>query len=210
MVELRDGRWLAPTSTWKNWDGSAPNGMKATALVSHDRGRTWPEYIDVMNGWAEGIVHFEQSLVQLRDGRLLAVTWALHESTGKSDPVAYAISDDGKTFGPRGSTGIAGQTTKMTLLGTGEVLALSRRVNVPGMWAHRARIEGNRWVNVEEAPVWKGKALDMAGANLGDDLANLKCGSPSLLALSDDTVYAAFWCHEDEISVIRWAKLRVV
>jgi hypothetical protein len=210
IVELRDGRWLWPTSTWKGWDGLAPNGMRAIALVSHDRGETWPDYLDVMDRWAEGFIHFEQSLAQLRDGRLLAVTWALHEASGRSDPVAYAISDDGRTFSPPRSTGIAGQTTKMTTLAAGgDVLAISRRVDVPGLWAHRARIDGPRWVNVEEAPVWQGKPLDATGASRGEDLANLNCGSPSLLRVSDDTVFAAFWCQEDGITVIRWARLRV-
>jgi len=208
-VEVRDGRWLWPTSTWKGWDGLAPNGMRAVALVSYDRGETWPDYIDVMDGWADGIVHFEQSLAEMRDGRLLAVTWALHEASGRSDPVAYAISEDGKTFGPRRSTGIAGQTTKIACLGNGEVLALSRRVDKPGLWAHRVRIDGSRWENVEEAPVWQGKPLDATGATRGDDLANLKCGSPHLLAAGENAVYAAFWCHEDSINVIRWVRIRV-
>ena len=42
IVELRDGRWLAPTSTWMGWNGDAPNGMNAILLVSEDRGATWP------------------------------------------------------------------------------------------------------------------------------------------------------------------------
>ena len=209
VVELHDGRWLWPTSTWKGWEGSAPNGMKAIALVSHDRGQTWPEFLNVIDGWENGIIHFEQSLVQLQDGRLLATTWALHEASGRSEPVAYAISEDGGTFGPRGSTGIAGQTTKLTCLPGGDVIALSRRVDVPGLWAHRARIEGSRWGNIEEAPVWQGQRLDAVGASRGDDLANLKCGSPNLLTIAHDAVYAAFWCQEDAISVIRWVRLRI-
>ena len=80
---------------------------------------------------------------------------------------------------------------------------------MPGLWAHRARIDGSRWVNAEEAPVWQGKPLDAAGATRGEDLANLKCGSPSLLRVSDDTVFCAFWCQEYAITVIRWARLRV-
>ena len=209
VVELRDGRWLWPTSTWKGWDGLAPNGMKAVALVSRDRGRTWPAFLDVMDGWKNGIIHFEQSLVQLTDGRLVAATWALHEASGRSEPVAYAISEDGTTFGPCGSTGIAGQTTKLTCMQGGNVFAIARRVDVPGLWAHRATIEGSRWVNIEEAPVWQGQRLDATGASRGDDLANLNCGSPSLLTVGNDAVYAAFWCQEDGISVIRWVRLRV-
>ena len=38
ILPLRDGRWLAPTATWKGWNGECPNGMKALALVSRDRG----------------------------------------------------------------------------------------------------------------------------------------------------------------------------
>jgi hypothetical protein len=208
IVELRDGRWLWPTSTWKGWDGLAPNGMRAVAFVSHDRGETWPDYIDVMDRWAQGIIHFEQSLVQLRDGRLLAVTWALHEASGRSDPVASAISEDGRTFASSRSTDVAGQTTKMACLGGGDILAISRRTDVPGLWAHRARIDGNRWVNLDQAPVWQGKPLDATGTTRGEDLANLKCGSPTLLRVSDDTVFAAFWCSEDGITVIRWVRLR--
>ena len=32
IVELRDGRWLLPLSTWMGWHGEAPNGMFATGL----------------------------------------------------------------------------------------------------------------------------------------------------------------------------------
>ena len=52
--ELSDGRWLAPTSNWKGWNGDAPNGMNAIALVSHDRGASWPEVISVMDGVRQG------------------------------------------------------------------------------------------------------------------------------------------------------------
>ena len=208
-VPLRDGRLLWPTSTWKGWDGAAPSGMRAIAFVSHDRGATWPEYLVVADDWADGVIHFEQSLVQLDDGRLLATTWRLHEASGRSDTVAYAISDDGRTFHRPRSTGIAGQTTKLTALPGGHVLAIARRSDVPGLWAHHARIDGRQWVDLGTAPVWQGKPLDGAGKVRGDDLSNLKCGAPNLLSLGNGAVYAVFWCQEDAINVIRWVRLRV-
>jgi len=64
IVELADGRWLAPMATWKGWDGDAPNGMKSIALVSHDQGRTWPEYINELDDWANGYMHVEQTFVK--------------------------------------------------------------------------------------------------------------------------------------------------
>ena len=79
IVELEDGRLLAPTATWRNFNGEAPHGLKAVALVSEDQGQTWPSYLDVLDGTSEGVVHWEQSLVELPDGRLLAVSWTLDE-----------------------------------------------------------------------------------------------------------------------------------
>ncbi len=75
IVELRDGRWVWPCSTWMGWDGDAPNGMNAILLVSEDQGRTWPSYITEFDRWAEGIIHWEQHFLELRgrplaDGRL--------------------------------------------------------------------------------------------------------------------------------------------
>ncbi len=49
IIELFDGRWLAPTSTWKGWNGESPHGMQAVALVSYDRGHTWPEYLSLVD-----------------------------------------------------------------------------------------------------------------------------------------------------------------
>ena len=98
IVELADGRWLAPTSTWKGWNGEAPHGMHAVALVSHDRGKTWPEWLPVVNQIVRGVISWEIGLAQLADGRIVAVVWSFEEATGKSLPNRYAVSHDGRTF----------------------------------------------------------------------------------------------------------------
>ncbi len=69
IVNLADGRWLAPTQTWPAWDGRSPHGWKAIAFVSSDQGRTWPTFLNVFDATPQAIIHFEQSLVQLADGR---------------------------------------------------------------------------------------------------------------------------------------------
>jgi hypothetical protein len=209
IVELSDGRWLAPMATWKGWDGDAPNGMKSISLVSYDKGRTWPEYVDELDDWANGYMHVEQTLVQLRDGRLLVTAWAYHEEKQISAPTPYAISTDGKSFGPRRQTGLLGQTPKMTCLKDGRVCCLYRRIDKPGLWANLSRIDGDDWINLAEAPVWQGASSGMAGERaMTDELSDLKFGAPNLIQLPDGDVFAAFWCHENEISVIRWVRMR--
>jgi hypothetical protein len=208
--ELSDGRLLAPTSTWKRWDGTAPDGMNAVALVSHDRGRTWPEYLKVMSGYHEGIIYWEQSLIELPNHRLLAVAWAFHEETGKSLPNRYAISNDGKSFSAPRLTGFHGQTAKIVSLGGDRVLTLYRREDKPGLWANLCRIAGDEWINMAEHRVWHGAPSGMSGqAPAGDELSALRFGFPSMTLLPDGDVLAVFWCYEDCVSGIRWVRLRV-
>jgi hypothetical protein len=154
VIELNDGCWLAPTATWKGWDGAAPNGMQAIALVSHDRGATWPGWISIVNQYDRGVVSWEQGLTQLRDGRLLAVVWCFDEKQGKSLPSRYAISEDGRTFGPPRENCLLGETAKLETLADGRVLCMYRRLDKPGLWANLVQIDGDRWINLAETPVW--------------------------------------------------------
>lgn len=210
LVEVRDGRWLAPTSTWMGWDGDAPNGMNAILLVSHDQGRTWPEYITEFDRWSERILHWEQGFVELRDGRWLAAAWAVDLSSNTVLPTPYAISHDRRTFDVHGLTGFLAQTTKLTELPDGRILALYRRDDEPGLWATVARLDGDVWVNLETAALWSGQPSGMRGeTNPGDELAQLKFGFPQAVVEPDGRVFLVFWCEEDCIKNIRWLRLTV-
>jgi len=210
IIELADGRWLAPTSTWKGWNGEAPNGMKAIALVSRDRGATWPEWITIIDQYDRGIVSWEQGITQLADGRLLAVVWSFDEKAGRSLPNQFALSADGRTFAAPRPNGLHGETAKLLTLADGRVLCLYRRTDQPGLWAVLVRIEGDEWINVAEAPVWRGAASGMKGqGSAGDELSALKFGFPSMVQLPGGDVLAVFWCLEDCLYIIRWARLVV-
>ena len=211
IVPLRDGRWLAPTATWKGWNGENPSGLKAIALVSHDCGRTWPEYLDVMDGRHENVIYWEQKIVELDDGRLLAVCWTHDLAAGADRPVHYAISDDGLAFGPPRSTGLHGQTTTPIYLGGGRLLCVCRRTDQRGLWATYARLDGDAWVNEADVPLWghdrAGGSSIVGGQNLSRGFANLKFGLPAGLVLPDGEVFVAFWCVEECLYVIRWFRL---
>lgn len=209
-LELRDGRWLAPTATWRGWDGSEPNGMQAIALVSSDRGQSWPEYLRVMNGTAEKTLYWEQSIVELPDHRLLAIAWAFHERTGETSPNPYAISTDGKTFSDRRPSGLHGQTAKLISLGDGRILCVYRRHDKPGLWGNLSKIDGDTWLNLAELPLWQGASSGMSGQDsAGHELSSLKFGFPTLIRLPDGDVFVVFWCHEDSINCVRWLRIRV-
>jgi len=210
VLELQDGRWLIPTSTWRGWTGEAPNGSQAIALISHDRGETWPDWQTVMNESLQGIICWEISLVQLLEGRLLAVCWIYDERTGQTLPNRYVLSQPEGTFGEPRETGFFGQTAKMLVLKDGRILTLYRRHDRPGLWANIARIEGDRWVTLSEDCLWQGAGAGMSGERAaGDELSALKFGYPSLVQTGADEVFAIFWCLEDAIQNIRWLRIRV-
>ncbi|MDB5340215.1 MAG: hypothetical protein JWN70_5834 [Planctomycetaceae bacterium] len=210
IIELADGRWLWPTSTWKDWNGNAPHGMQAVAFVSRDRGVTWPEYLRVLDQTDRGVLSWEQGLTQLPDGRLVAVVWSFEESTGKSLPNRFAISQDGQTFSPARENGILGETSKLLTLADGRLLCVYRRLDKPGLWANLVQIQGDDWINLEEVCLWQGAVSGMMGVRSNsDELSGLKFGYPSLVQLPDGNVLVVFWCVEDCLHVIRWQRLEV-
>ena len=207
IVILRDGRWLIPTSTWRGWVGDCPNGMKAVAFVSHDQGRTWPEYIDVMADPAGAVIHWESKIQQLRDGRLLAVAWAYNEHTHTDLPNTFALSDSGAMrFGPAASTGLHGQTMAILPLHDDRILAVYRRMDTPGLWANISSIRGDEWLNQAEFSVWgeNRSGLVKTSDNMTENFNVLKFGAPCLLHLDDGSVYGAFWAVEDGLGAIRY------
>ena len=181
-------------------------------MVSADQGVTWSTYIDVLDDCANGVVHFEQSVVQLADERLLAVGWGFDERSGKTKAVNYAVSHDGKTFStPPRPTGLNGETSKLLALPDGRVVCVYRGIDPPGLCGTVVHLDGEEWRHDEPQVLWQGERLTrMFGeATPTDELRALKLGCPNLALLPDGDVLVAFWCHEDEVYNIRWVRLAV-
>ncbi len=210
ITVLRDGRWVLPTSTWQGWDGYCPNGIRTIALVSNDAGKTWPGYWNVM-AEAAGKTHFwESKIIELPDGRLLAVAWAYDALEKKDRPNQYALSHDGgETWSTPASTGLFGQTLTPMALDDGRILCVYRRLDTPGLWACLSRLEGVTWRTDEHTPLWGAETRGLTGSssNMSSNFAVLRFGAPCLTRSPEGAVFMAFWGYEDCISVVRWFKL---
>lgn len=212
ITPLKDGRWILPTSTWHDWEGNCPNGMKMVAFVSYDHGETWPEYMDVMKDDEQHVIYWESKIVELPDGRLLAVAWAYDRAAGQDQPNQYAISDDGgKTWSSPRSTGLLGQTLTPFVLEDGRILCVYRRMDKPGLWANLSRLENDNWVNDVCEPLWGTGAAGLTGTsdNMTENFQVLRFGAPCIARSPEGTLLVAFWCYEDCVSNIRWFKLHV-
>ena len=145
------------------------------------------------------------SVVQLDDGRLLAVAWVYDTAKSETHPSVYAISDDdGESFSDSAETGFLAQTCKIVQLTDGRVLAVYRRHDQPGMWATVASLDGDRWTNLSSAPVWQGADSGMSGDRRGsEELLELKFGYPHSTQLPGGDILTLFWCDEGSGTNIR-------
>ena len=210
IIQSPDGRWLAPTATWRGWNGENPAGEQALVLVSEDQGKTWPTFARTFDGRDSGLIHWEQSVVPLKGEGLLAVAWVHDPPAGKNLPTPYAISHDGgRSFSAPKPTGLRGQTCKVIQLKDSRILCVYRRDDQPGLWANLSQMDGDDWVNLSEQVLWQGAPSGMTGqASSADELASLRFGYPSLAQLANGAVWVVFWCVEDCVSNIRWFQLQ--
>lgn len=211
IVELEDGRWLAPTATWRAWNGDHPSGEQSVVLISDDQGKTWPSFGRTFDGRKSGISHLEQSVIQLQDGRILSLSWAHDSKSGNNLPSVYSLSDDrGQTFSRPTETGFLAQTAKVIQLNDGRLLCVYRRNDKPGLWATLVRLDGDKWSNLGDAPLWQGAESGMSGrSNSGEELSLLKFGYPSARQISSHEILLLFWCQEECITNIRWLRLQI-
>lgn len=210
---LRDGRWIWPTSTWKDWRGGLADGYRMAALVTSDQGKTWPGYLDVMHSPDDSIMYWESKIVELSDGRLVAVAWCFDLKTNADLPNHYAVSrDGGATWSKPQSMGIQGQTLTPCVVADDRILCIYRRMDQPGLWANVAHLDGDRWVNDACQPLWGHRSAEgktTVETNMVETFNALKFGAPSAIRLANGSVFLAFWCYEANISVIRWFQFDV-
>ena len=213
VVELEDGKWLLPTSTWSAWDGANPTGMKAIAFMSDDHGKSWLQYVDVMDGIKDSVIYWEQKIVELQPGRLLAVAWAYDEANKKSLPNAYCISENsGQSFSERCDTALAGETPTIIPLNGEEALCVYRRVDEPGLWAAEISVKDGNWETGQQLALWGAPSILTAecSENRSEQFGVLRFGAPCAVRLDNGDIFIAFWCVEDCVSNIRSFRLRLV
>jgi sialidase-1 len=210
IVPLSDGRWIWPTSTWRNWDGTS-TGLKMVAFVSHDQGKTWPEYLDVMYDRAQEKIYWESKIIELKCGALLAVAWVYDEKSHCDLTNHFSISHDGgTTWTPPMNTGLHGQTMAIVELPGGAIFSVYRRMDETGLWGNISQIENNEWINKSTFPLWGADEIHLNGhhnTNIVSQFNELKFGAPCIITLSDGSFYIAFWCYEKLVSNIRWFQL---
>lgn len=211
IVPLSDGRWLAPFSTWRNWEGVKLSPERAYAMVSMDEGKTWPEMITTFADPTERVTFWEQRIIELDGGRLLAIAWCHDHETGQDRPNQFAIAENGWSFGPWRSTGLPGQTCTPLWLGGDRLLCVyNHRFGEPGVRAVLVRMSEENWKVEHELVIW---GQSMRSTRQSDNVVGVinhfRFGFPMVLRLSEQTVLISHWCMEDQQLVARWTRVEL-
>jgi sialidase-1 len=208
-IQIQNGDLLALGYPMLPWDGQRPSGIVGVLLRSKDGGKSWDDRSLYFNH--PPVSPLEARLCQLSDGRIVAIVWALDESSGKCHPNLVVVSsDNGNTWSDPIDTGMEAQASNVLALEDGKLLSIHahRQSEPTGIFVRHVDFSGNRWKVLAEAPLWnRAAALQVKGfADMG---ANLKFGQPSLLSLGNNEFLAYHWAIENGQGKILAHRLRL-
>lgn len=208
------GHLLLPLENQKFYDDPEPIDEKCYALLSHDGGKSWPEWAMIAHDhparkfWCNRVA-------RLSSGRLVCVSWTFDNSTEQDLPLHLTFgSPDGKEWSNPVATGIQGQVSHLLALDESTLLmATSHRLSPAAIRLRQSSDGGSSW-DGDGLLIFDAQAQ---AARSGGDLAtyyqamtNYTFGWSPMLPLNDGGVLLAHFAGVDEAIAIHWVKIAVV
>ena len=153
----------------------------------------------------------EARLTQLDDGRVVAIVWALDESSGECRNNLITISNEnGQTWSSPIDTGVAGQASSLLAGKDNHLLSIhaQREQDPVGVFVRVIDLANDQWHVRTEKPVWDRVATRKVSGYFEMGM-NVKFGQPSLVHVVDDEYLAYHWAIEDGQGRILAHRLRI-
>ena len=214
MAVLGSGRRVACYAPYNNYDPEIRVDRGQIVLLrSDDQGRTW-SHTSMLRFGEPGSGGAEAWVIELADGRLLGTSWHMRLSDSSDYPCAYALSSDqGETWSPTRSTGIAGQTTALTALPDGGALFLYCQRKADAVGIAMARVdpsEGDFGVGHNEL-IWRAERVRQSeGEADHSSWQEFAFGEPAAVVLPGGEVLVVFWAVQPSGQGIVYVKLKLI
>ena len=219
MISLPNGVLAQPYETWKEFHDDAPPDQGAYLRLSHDGGKTWPEFAIMANHPAAKKYYWDVRLAKHPDsGRLVGTYWT-HDPTLGTD-IDIHISwgtPDGTTWTEPMSTGVSGQHCMPIPLGGDRVLFVypdRRKIN--GIGASLSEDFGETWEAEPQLTVYRSAEGTESGAHgkrsqreLWDDMMAWRFGHPRGVVLPNGEVLVVFYAGDGGFHDIHWARIAI-
>ena len=114
--DLGNGKLICPFETSKEYNDPSPWIHKAAYFISHDSGRTWPEYRVVASDPESRILYWDHRIAGLGSGKLVDFFWG-YDNVNCKELNAYQSKtlDNGTTWSQPAVTEIVGQPWPIAL-----------------------------------------------------------------------------------------------
>ncbi|MBM3935346.1 MAG: hypothetical protein FJ319_13820 [SAR202 cluster bacterium] len=220
ILKLANGVLAQPYEHWKEYDDESQAKQGTELRLSHDFGRTWPEYVTVAAHPKQALYYWDVRYAQHPGtGQLAAMYWT-HDSAKQQDVDSHISwgTPDGREWTTPVATGLPGQHTQPIALGGDRLAAVYpvRRGPRPGIAMSLSRDFGKTWDRSHDLAVYDSADGEEAGAKgprpqkeLWDDMIAWRFGHPRGVLLPDGTVLVVFYAGDNTFKSARWARVDV-
>ena len=213
-IQLHNGDIVASAGLFKSPEGELPRGQFGVLLRSEDGGRTWDESTRFFDTPDHSISAYESNVVEMQDGRLVTVSWAL-DVVGQRD-LANQVTvshDNGYTWSQPIDTGHMAQSSSLIYLGGERLMSIHshRGQDAPGLVVRVVDFTDDKWNIIAKKNIWGssiGKQVD-DGQTFFDMMRVIRFGQPSLHKLEGGEVLAFHWAQVNGQGMILSHRLRL-
>ena len=147
VLRLANGDLIQPYETHKEWHDPSPLDPRAYLRISHDGGRTWPDWVEVASNPRRARYYWDQRLaVHPGDGRLIAMFWT-HDPVAREDRDVHIAwgSADARQWTTPVPTGLPGQHCQPVIVDERTVVAVYADRVRPAIVASVSHDFGRSW-----------------------------------------------------------------
>ncbi len=218
VLRLANGNLIQPYETHKEWHDPSPLDPRDYLRLSHDGGRSWPDWIEVASHPRRARYYWDQRLaVHPGNGRLVAMFWT-HDPAAREDRDVHIAwgSADARQWTTPAPTGLPGQHCQPVIVDERTVVAVYADRVRPAIVASISRDFGRSWDRDRDLVLYGsgagtepgvGENLDLAGQ--WNTMVRYRFGHPRAIRLPSGEVFAVWYGGDDDARQALWARLAV-
>jgi hypothetical protein len=216
VLRLANGNLIQPYETHKEWHDPSPLDPRDYLRLSHDGGRSWPDWIEVASHPRRARYYWDQRLaVHPGNGRLVAMFWT-HDPVAREDRDVHIAwgSADARQWTTPAPTGLPGQHCQPVIVDERTVVAVYADRVRPAIVASVSHDFGRSWDRDRDLVLHDsgagtepgvGENLDLAGQ--WNTMVRYRFGHPRAILLPSGEVFAVWYGGDDEAKQALWARL---
>ena len=216
VFTLSNGDLAQPYETLKEWDDTSPTDPRAYLRLSHDQGKTWPDWVEMAANSQANTYYWDQRLaLHAGDGRIVAMFWTHDALTGKDKDVHISWgTPDAKRWTIPSSTGLPGQHCQPVVVRDETVVAIYADRIRPGIVASVSNDFGRTWDRDRDLLLYgspagtePGVGQNMGMAGQWNTMVKYRFGHPRAIMLPSGEVFAVWYGGDDYTKQALWAKI---